>query len=275
VDQSRGSPWAAAAMLSLHHLDKYEEAEVVAARIAAAKMAFFTKAQVEGAPDDGEDSEGNLSVEATPGGMMELPTGYDVKPWTPEHPNTAYKEFVKGKLREIAAGCGVNYNTLASDYEATSYSSLRGAALDERETYKLLQRMFIDDLIQPIFDAWLEAAVYTGKLSFIPPSEMDWYNAPDWKPRRWAWVDPLKDIQASSLEVEKGFRAKREIISEKGGDIEDVYADMESDNQLAEQHGLSFGAQVKPEPEPEPEPEDDETTPPSRVNGNGHLRRAT
>jgi lambda family phage portal protein len=93
VDQSRGSPWAAAAMLSLHHLDKYEEAEVVAARIAAAKMAFFTKAQVEGAPDDGEDSEGNLSVEATPGGMMELPTGYDVKPWTPEHPNTAYKEF--------------------------------------------------------------------------------------------------------------------------------------------------------------------------------------
>ncbi|MCX7794862.1 MAG: phage portal protein, partial [Thermodesulfovibrionales bacterium] len=47
--QTRGIPWAASAIMKLRMLGAYEEAEVVAARVSAAKMGFF-KESVEGIP---------------------------------------------------------------------------------------------------------------------------------------------------------------------------------------------------------------------------------
>ena len=51
--QSRGVPWVASAMIKLRMLGAYEEAEVVAARVAASKMGFFTE-DIEGASYEGE-----------------------------------------------------------------------------------------------------------------------------------------------------------------------------------------------------------------------------
>jgi capsid protein len=65
-------------------------------------------------------------------------------------------------------------------------------------------------------------------------------NAPQWKPRRWPWVDPLKDQQASILAVENGLDSRRNIISQTGGDIEDVFDSIAADKILADSKGLNF-----------------------------------
>ena len=41
-------------------------------------------------------------------------------------------------------------------------------------------------------------------------------NAPDWKPRRWVWVDPEKDINAQIKSVDNHFKSRRQVISEAG-----------------------------------------------------------
>jgi hypothetical protein len=76
----------------------------------------------------------------------------------------------------------------------------------------------------------------------LPAAKLAKWNQPEWKPRRWDWVDPLKDLQASVLAVEKGFKSRRSIISEGGGDIEDVFGDLNADEELANEYGLDFDA---------------------------------
>ena len=55
-------------------------------------------------------------------------------------------------------------------------------------------------------------------------------------------VDPMKDTQANVIAVQNGFKSRRGIISEAGGDIEDVLDEIAADNELAESKGVELGA---------------------------------
>ena len=115
VAQTRGVPWFHAVMQALNMLDRYEEAELVAARIGAAKMGFFSRR--EGAAgstgvDLKTDAEGNMQMEANPGTFDFLPEGYQLDTFNPDHPSTAYAQFVKAALRRVATGLSVSYNAL-------------------------------------------------------------------------------------------------------------------------------------------------------------------
>ena len=107
----------------------------------------------------------------------------------------------------------------------------------EREFYKAIQRWFIDTTITPVFEGWLETNILNGTIN-LPAAKLDKFNSPDWKPRRWAWVDPEKDINAQIKAVENHFKSKRQVIAESGGDIEDVFKDIKRDEELAADVGL-------------------------------------
>ncbi|MBT3840841.1 MAG: phage portal protein [Verrucomicrobia bacterium] len=179
------------AMTRLQMLGAYEEAELTAARVAASKMGFLVKERSEGYIGD-TDEAGNPLMEVEPGAIEELPMGTTFQSWNPDHPVGNYAGFVKSCLRGIAAGLGVSYNMLANDLEGVNYSSIRAGLLDEREYYKAVQRWFIDTVITPVFEGWLETNILNGTIN-LPAAKLEKFNAPDWKPRRWAWVDPLKD----------------------------------------------------------------------------------
>ncbi len=242
--QTIGVPWYSCVMLSLRNLGKYAEAEVMAARVGACMGIAITQEK----PSEWTgptDSNGQLQQEMAPGMGLFLNPGEDVKMINPSHPNQVFPEFMKGTLRGIAAGLGINYNSLANDLESVNYSSMRAGKLEEVEEYKGIQSWLIETLHQPIFEAWLESALMWGALvtpsgATLPLSKFDKFNAPDWKPRRWPWVDPLKDLQAAVLKVEKGFGSRRSIIAEMGGDVEEVFAEQKADNELAEANDLEF-----------------------------------
>ena len=263
--QTNGASWLAPIMLRLKMLDGYEESELVAARCAASKMGFYVK-QI---PNDyqGElDSKGNPTQEMQPGVIEDLPMGTTFQTLDPQHPVTAYADFVKAALRGISSGMGVSYNSLASDLEGVNYSSIRAGLLEEREEWKAIQNWFIETVIEPIFEAWLKMALLSGALkmpngSALPAAKYDKFNVPEWKPRRWQWVDPKKDLEAQIMAIEKGLTSRRHVISEQSGDIEDVFADLAADDKLAETYGLDFPKDVQnktveaEEEEPETKPE--------------------
>lgn len=247
VGQSTGIPWLASSMVRLKNLGAYEEAEVIASRIGAAKMGFLIpNATASGGYSGAEDGRGNKYMEVEPGSIETLPRGYDFKSFDPTHPSTAFKDFVKATLRGISAGLGVSYVSLANDLESVNYSSIRAGLLEEREEWKTTQEWFISWFVCPVFEEWLTMAATVGALKnsetgpALPAAKLEKWNHPEFKPRRWDWVDPLKDLQASVLAVEKGFKSRREIISEGGGDIEDTFSDLNADEELAHEYGLDF-----------------------------------
>ena len=247
IGQSTGIPWLISSMVRLKNLGAYEEAEVIASRIGAAKMGFLIpNATATGGYVGQDDGRGNKFMDVEPGSIETLPRGYDFKSFDPTHPSTAFKDFVKATLRGISAGLGVSYVSLANDLESVNYSSIRAGLLEEREEWKTCQEWLISWFITPVFEEWLSMAAVAGALNnnenglTLPAAKLAKWNQPEWKPRRWDWVDPLKDLQASVLAVEKGFKSRRSIISEGGGDIEDTFQDINADEELADEYGLEF-----------------------------------
>jgi lambda family phage portal protein len=151
-EQVRGIPWMHAALLSVHNLNAYNETAIIAARIGAAKMGFFTvpEAPPKNAIADGEDARGVPFTSAKPGEFGILPPGYDFKNFNPEYPHAAYGTFVKEHKRDIATGLGVAYNALANDLEGVNFSSIRSGTLEERENWMLAQAWLVESFLDVV-----------------------------------------------------------------------------------------------------------------------------
>lgn len=236
--QTRGHPWLSSVITRLRQLQEYEVAEVIAARVGACKMGFFTK-QAGGEYSGEKNADGSLVMDAAPGSFEQLPEGVGFQPFTPDHPSTAYPAFVKGCLRGISSGLGIAYNDLANDLEGVNYSSIRAGLLEVREHYKGLQEWFIETACVPIFEAWLKQALLARAIP-LGLDQFDRLNQPSFKGRRWPWVDPQADITAAGLAISQGFTSRRAVVAENGGDFWDVCADQQADEALAAEKGLSF-----------------------------------
>ena len=77
-------------------------------------------------------------------------------------------------------------------------------------------------------------------IASIEPATFRAGDTVEWKPRRWAWVDPLKDTQANVISVANGFKSRRSIVSEAGGDFESTVEEIAQDNALAESKGVEL-----------------------------------
>lgn len=241
--QTRGVPWLASAMTRLHQLGEYEEAEVVAARVAACKMGFFKPdSGGEGYIGDDVDSLGNTVSEAAPGTMELLPPGMEFSAFDPTHPSGNFAPFIKSTLRGIASGLNVSYNSLASDLEGVNFSSIRSGVLEERQNWRMVQRWMIDHFHQDIYLEWLRLAFVNGQLGNIPQQRFDKFANPNWQARGWEWVDPLKDAKANLQELQMGTKSRADILAEKGKDIEEVFEQLKAETDMAEAVGIDINA---------------------------------
>lgn len=228
AEQTRGYPWTATALKRLHMLGRYEEAEVVAARVGAAQMGFFVSPDGMGIPGDDKDADGNLITEVSPGKFEQLPQGYDFKSFTPEHPTSAFDDFVKGILRGAASGLNVSYASLGNNLRDVNYSSLRHGALEERDIYMMLQSWLVDHLCWPMYLSWLPMALSSGALD-LPLADIDNFKNIRWQARRWQWVDPAKDVKAQAESVSLKIKSRKQIILEQGGDPQEVFDQLEEE----------------------------------------------
>jgi lambda family phage portal protein len=144
--QVRGVPWGHTAMLDLHMVKGYTDAEVTSARVGAAKMGFFippAEDEFAGGIDENAGAKPDLMMDVEAGVLEELPAGYDFKTFDAQHPNANVSAFVKVLLRGVAAGLDVSYNSLANDLEGVNFSSIRAGLLEERDVWRSLQA--VDD----------------------------------------------------------------------------------------------------------------------------------
>jgi lambda family phage portal protein len=249
VGQTRGVPWFHPVLLDHRMLAGYQEAELVASRMAAAKPGFFevpVDAAMSATPDESVD---RVPEEVEPGILKELPPGYTFKGWDPTHPSTAYKDFVKAILRAIAAGLGVSYHALANDLEGVNYSSARVGELADRDEWRALQQWMIDHVHCRIYEEWLKMALLAGEL---PGLSLDYRNylRVAWRPRGWAWVDPQNELNASEKELQLGLNSRTRQAAEQGRDFEELLEDLAEEQRLIEAEGLSLGPSLEAKPAP-------------------------
>lgn len=218
--QTRGVTWFASALMRLHMLQGYEEAEVVRARASSALMGFISSPEGELVAD--EVYEGDRVSEFTPGVFKYLAPGESVSVPDLNAPDGQLEPFTRSMLRAVAAGIGVSFESVSKNFSESNYSSSRLSLLEERDTYRVLQRYMVENFHQQVFDAWLDMAVLSGALS-LPGYEMnpERYRASRWIPRSWEWVDPQKEVTAYKDAVRCGFKTLGQVIAEQGGDFDE------------------------------------------------------
>lgn len=249
--QTREVPWMASAAYRMNMLGKYEEAEVTASRAAASKMAFLIKAN--GNPEyAGELQDNAKMMDAEPGAIEELPHGMDLKVLDWNHPNSSYQAFMKTCLRGVAAGLGVSYNMLANDMQSVNFASGKLGLEEERDFWKCIQRWFYENVIDLIFRDWLEVQLMTQSIP-LPFSKFDKFNAPDWRCRRWSYINPQQEVNARLAELNAGLNSVSRILSEKNLDRDELFAEIAEDRAAAEALGLHFEAVVTEKEEEVPE----------------------
>lgn len=270
IRQTLGVPTTSACLRRLKMMAEYEHAELVAAREAACK-GYAIKSAAEGGFTGEKDSLGRSLQSVEPGMGIELLPGEDYVPIDPQHPMDAFPAFIKQMLMATASSLGVSYNSLASDLEKVNYSSMRAGLLEERSEWMALQQWLIEDLCDPVHRLWLEHCAMTGvnpPKFVLNPSKLDSYYASEWKPRRWPWVDPEKDINAALTAIRGGLATRSGYVADQGGDFQDLCKQQKADEATAKKYGLDFEKEVEaPAPAKPPTP-----TPPDR---NGHAASHT
>ena len=250
--QTRGYTWLAASMLQINQYGRYDEAVVVASRYAASAPMFLERAAPEGYFDDEEDedgtgnsrnSDGTEYMSGNTGEIPELPAGLSAKFIDPKFPTNNHTSYTRTVLRNIASGLLVSYPSLANDLEGVNFSSIRAGMLDERDSWKILQRWFIEQFLEPIFQKWLKMALLTVLSDVVlSPAQCEQIS---WKPRGWDWVDPLKDAQAIVLKLQNGLITYADALASLGLDFEETMTERAAEQAFLEALNITLGTDIR------------------------------
>lgn len=252
-EQMRGYPWMTAGIETLYHLGELDQSALVAARKGADTLGFFVSPDGEPTTMGADaDAEGGEPIDVSvPGTWDTLPEGYDLRAYDSKYPSEIYGAYVKANLRRVASGFNVSYNGLASDLEGVNFSSIRAGLLEERESWMEIQDWLIEVLLTTIYRDWLKMALAISAVvmengSALPATKFDKFSAHTWQGRRWPWVDPLKDIEASISAVNAGLDSPQRQAAEQGRDCEDVLDDIAAFQKMVKDKGIALSTAVVP-----------------------------
>jgi lambda family phage portal protein len=266
--QTRGEPWLHTAARRLNDMDGYSEAEIIRARAqAAVPWAIETP---EGVETFGElEIDGSAVMDVEPGTAKRLNPGEKMNAPAPNSPNPALDPFMRYMLREVAAGVGVSYESISRDYSQSNYSSSRLSLLEDRDLWRFYQSWFICDFRQRVHHEFMQAGVLSRAIQSVPVEQYALnplkFEAVQYKPRGWSWVDPTKEVDAYVAAIKAGLTTVTDVVSQtaNGQDIEDVVATRARELKLFEKEGLVFETspefydKEEPPPAQPPDPPDD------------------
>lgn len=237
--QTRGFPLLAPIMKTLRMQGGYLEAELVAARSAAAKMGFLKTKAPDAYVGDGEETPGGAVVSDFEAGTIEQIGDAEFIPFDPQHPTSAFKPFIELIERHVAGAGGVAYESLSNNRTGVNFSSLRHGAIEERDTYIVGQEALKSQLCVPVYREWLTWAMTTGALPF-PMGDFERYTEVAFIAKRWQWVDPLKDALSNEKQVSLFAKSLQDVAAEGGRDYFETVDRIAAEMEYAKQKGVAF-----------------------------------
>ena len=247
--QIRGFPRITPAIIPMHELDDYDDAELARKKTTAMLAAFVTNNDIESEGEAGNlvgegdvDSDGIATAEWEPGTVMVLGAGEEVTVATPSDVGGNYDTYQRRQLYKISAGMGLNYSQVTADVSQANYSSERAAQVQLRRRITPQQLVVMADrMVRPVWEWFVTDAVLSGALTGYDVDELQQqvaYILP-----KWEWVDPLKDRKAEQLAVDNLWKSRSDVIEAEGMDAAEVDKRIVQDQEREERLELRRGGQ--------------------------------
>lgn len=253
--QTRGVSAFVSVIERMKMLDQYDRTELQAA-VMNAILAMFIKSPYD---EDLAESLDQLNEYQTAraayheqkqikvNGMV-VPTlfpGEELGFHTAARPNTAFAEFERACLRNIAAGLGMTYEQLTMDWSQVNYSSARAAIQEVWKTLLAMRQDFANDFATPIFALWLEEEIMTGRIT-LPNGAPDFYTGKaaycnvEWIGAGRGYVDPEKEAKAANMRLKTGLSTLEDECAQQGKDWREVIDQRKKEEDYMRERGMQL-----------------------------------
>jgi lambda family phage portal protein len=273
VGQTRGVPFLAPVIEPLKQLERYTEAELMAAVVSGMFTVFIkTEGQTSIAPSalagaGQKSSSGGWNGHLGNGLVVELGQNEDISTANPGRPNAQFDPFVLAIIRQIGLVLEIPYEVLIKHY-SSSFSASRAALLDAWAAFKTRRARLAEQFCQPIFEAWLDEAVAVGYVRapgyFSDPMRRRAWRGAEWIGDGPGAIDPVKEANAASARVGMSISTlESESIALDGVRLRRKLKQRARELRLLQRLGIPLpttGAAAPPPEPPEPELDDDDDT---------------
>lgn len=256
--QTRGISRFAPVVERFKMVNKYDRIELQAALVNALLSAYIESPMDHELLMDAMD-EGTLSKyqeerstfhnerKLNLGGMrlQTLYPGEKINLQTSARPNSAFAEFERACLRNIAAALGLSYEQLTQDWSQVNYSSARAAMIEVWKTLSSDRALFATKFATPIYQLWLEEKINSGAIK-TPAGAPNFYEAPaaycnvKWIGMGRGYVDPEKEAKAENMRLNNCTSTLEDECAAQGKDYRDVIRQRAYEQQLFDKNKLSL-----------------------------------
>lgn len=218
----------ASALKDLQDIDRTREAEILAlledaclfGSVKTPSPMQFQQGQT--AQTAVTDSHGRPVHEFSPNKWYYLPPGSEIDVHSPQRPNDGLADFLNFLSAGPANALDIPPEVLSQNWQGMNYSNARTVLLQFYLVCRISQKFLMDYYCEPTYECVLNDLIAFGKVQapkFI--TNRDDYMAHAWIPPGWQWVDPLKEAQANTEELESNSESLPRIWASKGEDWEE------------------------------------------------------
>ncbi len=256
--QTRGVPFLAPVIESLKQLDRYTEAELMAAVVSAMFTVFIktesgeTNFDISGMGEETGAETSDTDVKLASGAVVGLAKGESIETANPMRPNTGFSPFVTAIMEQIGTALEIPYEIIVRHFSA-SYSASRAALLEAWRFFRGRRSWLALSLCQPIFEIWLWDEIAAGRIA-APGYFADFMVRKAYQGTRWVgdapgYIDPAKDIGAAKERMDAGISTlDEETTLITGGDMEQNIPQIRKERKILADIGLWKPEKDEPPP---------------------------
>ena len=241
-NQSRGVPFLATVLGFYGRFNNYLDWESYAAELNSMLGWKLRNSQSpgtgDGLPGGDTDSTRNVFSELQrmqPGMIFELFGEEDIEMIGSQRPGNNFDMYILVCCRIIGVGVGMPLELILLDFSRTNYSSARASLGEARRMFRGWQRFMQDQLCMPWYRWQIDRAIAAGEL---PPDPLIYNARCQWP--AWEYIDPVKENQGNLIGVSMGGKSISECIRDRGGEPEEVFAELEEDIGRLKKIGMPF-----------------------------------
>ena len=251
IGQTRGVPMLAPVIETLKQLDRYTEAELMAAVVGAMFTVFIKSPTGDGlgpmgpvVEDQGRGTPGTLTGEYRlgNGAIIDLMPGEEIQSADPKRPNQAFDPFIQAILRQVGAALEIPFEILIKHF-SSSYSASRAALLEAWRAVATRRTRRVRQFCQPVYSWVIAEAVARGVIEapgFFedPLARLAWCRA-DWTGPTMGQLNPVDESTAAEKRVALGVSTLAEETAQlTGGSWEQKHSQRVKEHEMRLRDGL-------------------------------------
>jgi lambda family phage portal protein len=255
VNQTRGIPVLAAAMIAAGMAEDLTFAQLVKNQVASCVALFITRehSAMDFGPQENDrlDGTNTETLEAmTPGLIVRGQNGEKLEGFSPNIPGADWAPYWKQLVRILAIHLGLPLEQAMWDMSDTNFSGHRMAVQEAHKRTRRRQKNRIARFHQPVYRWKLRQLIpilgidtsVSAKLQRIRENGTLFRHK--WILPRREYIDPSKDAQADVTRMRNGLDSPRDIVAERGIEWAEVVTETVEDRAFAIETALERAANI-------------------------------